>query len=74
MVEQNRASTEVLRQTWLQKVGWTPQEAPANWASVTKTPPAKEFTPKVGTQTCDMDHIVELQIGGTNAAVERAQQ
>jgi hypothetical protein len=67
---QSRASTADLREAWLLKVGWTTANAAANWfAAGGENPGASGFprvNPRAGGSSCDMDHIVELQMGGTN--------
>ena len=60
---QNRPPTANLRNRWLQSVGWAPDKANANWQALGGD---KEF-PKCGTKTCQIDHIVELQLGGNNS-------
>lgn len=59
---QCRPATDELRDLWLQKVGWTKAAADDLWE---RSGGDKTF-PQVGGKTCQMDHIVELQIGGTN--------
>lgn len=59
---QERPPTDDLRDLWLQKVNWTKGSANDLWQGAGG---AKEF-PKIGTVACQMDHIVELQIGGNN--------
>lgn len=55
-----------LHASWLQKVGWSKAKAASNWAKVGGLD-QKTFLPKLSTGvTCDMDHIVELQVSGTN--------
>lgn len=63
--KQGWPSTDVLRDYWLQKVRWDATSAPKNWEAAGGDP-SKTFNPKVKGQTCHIDHIVELQIGGTN--------
>jgi hypothetical protein len=65
VLKQERPGPEELRRIWLAKVGWSKTEAPKNWATLGgDTSPT--FEPKAGAKTCDMDHIIELQIGGNN--------
>jgi hypothetical protein len=64
-LKQERPSTDALRKLWLTKVGWTRDNAADNWTAAGGDP-APAFEPKVGGATCEMDHIVELQIGGNN--------
>ncbi|TAK99178.1 MAG: DUF4157 domain-containing protein [Verrucomicrobia bacterium] len=60
---QERASTDDLRDRWLSAHGWpSGKDADALWA---KAGGSGAF-PVVGKDTCQMDHIVELQIGGNN--------
>jgi hypothetical protein len=73
-LKQSRANTPRLRASWLRKVGWTETTAADHWQSIVSgNKPDKEnpgvqgpFEPKVGGQTCDMDHVLELQVMGTN--------
>jgi hypothetical protein len=64
-----RDKTTDLRSSWLGKLGWTAANAAANWqaAGGQATPAGAEWRPRCAGQTCHMDHIVELQIGGTNS-------
>lgn len=66
-----------LRPFWLEKVGWSQEEAPAKWhelrrkvepATPASPPKEAEFVPRVAGGTCHMDHVVELQMQGTNVA------
>lgn len=59
---QERADTDDLRSRWLQAVGWQSKEADALWNAAG----GDSIFPKVGGQSCQMDHVVELQIGGNN--------
>lgn len=64
-LKQERPSADILRKIWLQKVGWSAAEAPKKWKDAGGD--SESFDPpKAGGITCDMDHIVELQIGGSN--------
>ncbi len=78
---QARASTGDLRTNWLRKVGWTAANAQPNWTLVGGGPARanqRPFDPIVGGTlppggtspsggaVCDLDHIVELQLGGQN--------
>ena len=65
VLKQQRPGTDALQKIWLDKVKWSRAEAPKLWqaAGGAKAP---SFEPKVGGQTCHMDHILELQIGGNN--------
>jgi Domain of unknown function (DUF4157) len=66
---QSRDKTSELRSSWLGKLGWTPDNVAANWlaAGGQATPAGAEWRPRCANQTCQMDHIVELQVGGTNS-------
>ena len=59
---QLRPQTDDLRDIWLEKVGWAKSTADDLWE---RSGGDKTF-PQVGGKTCQMDHIVELQIGGSN--------
>ena len=59
---QERPSTADLREIWLQKVGWTGGNPDDLWSRCG----GDKVFPQVGGKTCQMDHIVELQIGGNN--------
>src|SRR5258708_17005390 len=60
---QKREVTEELGSRWLAKIGWTEDSADDLWK---RSGGSAEF-PKVKTgKTCQMDHIVELQLGGDN--------
>jgi hypothetical protein len=67
---QERPDTDDLRSIWLQKVGWTSADSKTVDDLWKRAGGASEF-PKVnsatGLVTAQMDHIVELQIGGNNA-------
>lgn len=60
---QERPSTADLRAIWLQKVGWTGGNPDDLWSRCG----GDKIFPQVKGKTCQMDHIVELQIGGNNA-------
>lgn len=64
-LKQATPPTDEKRAFWFQKVGWTDT---SQWTALTKSTayPSGESFPKAGGETCDWDHIVELQIGGTN--------
>jgi hypothetical protein len=65
VLKQERPSTDELRKIWLAKVNWNKADAAKNWASVGgDTLPS--FEPMAGGRTCEMDHVIELQIGGNN--------
>lgn len=59
---QERPVTADLQDIWLQKVGWVGGDKNDLW---NRCGGDKVF-PQVGGKTCQMDHIVELQIGGNN--------
>jgi hypothetical protein len=69
---QARDRTAELRSHWLQKLNWPddPATTQARWiAAGGKDPGAaglKDRNPQAKTSTCAMDHVVELQVGGTN--------
>jgi hypothetical protein len=66
---QARNRTDELRSSWLGKLGWTAANAGANWqaAGGQASPAGRDWAPRALDRTCHMDHIVELQIGGTNS-------
>ena len=74
-LKQERPDTDELRDLWLLKMGWK-RGATANrlWKAAAKEAGlpfnTSTFRPstKVGVQTCDVDHILELQFGGNNVA------
>lgn len=60
---QERAGTSALQSRWLSAVGWPAgKQADALWEAAG----GDKVFPQVGGKTCQMDHIVELQIGGNN--------
>jgi hypothetical protein len=60
---QERADTAELQKRWLMDRGWPGGKAADTlWESAG----GDDTFPRVGGDTCQMDHIVELQIGGTN--------
>jgi hypothetical protein len=63
-----RAPTADLNRRWLIKVGWDETEANKNWyeAGGKKGTGFPTANPGVASSTCDMDHIIELQLGGSN--------
>jgi hypothetical protein len=62
---QERPDTDDLRTIWLQKVGWAGQTSAVVNDFWQRSGGDAEF-PKVNSITAQMDHIVELQIGGNN--------
>ena len=66
-LKQQRDPTRELSSLWLSKVKWGSAAAAANWEAAGGLKSASgKFEPKVPTGTCEFDHVVELQIGGTN--------
>ncbi len=64
---QARDRTSTLRRSWLQKVGWAENRANTYWAAVGGKTLTGTWTSKLQNDTiCDMDHVVELQLGGGN--------
>ncbi len=64
----SRDRTSELKSSWLGKVGWPDSAATTSWYDRGGDKlPASDFKPRVKNKTGHMDHIVELQIGGTNA-------
>ncbi len=67
---QSRDSTGDLRASWLGKLGWTGADAAENWFQAGGRQAqgnSQAFSPALASgTTCQMDHIVELQLGGTN--------
>ncbi|MEM5317148.1 DUF4157 domain-containing protein [Paraburkholderia sp. JHI869] len=59
---QKRAATTQLRNRWLANFGWSSQDADANWQDAGGD---KTF-PNANGKLCEMDHLVELQLGGNN--------
>jgi hypothetical protein len=63
--KQGRPDTKTLRKYWLQKVGWSEDAAAPNWKEAGGD--KEDFDPpQAGKKTCHVDHVVELQFGGTN--------
>jgi Domain of unknown function (DUF4157) len=65
VLKQERPSTDELRRIWLARVGWTKDSAANNWQAAGGDN-LTTFEPKAGSKTCEMDHVIELQIGGNN--------
>lgn len=62
-----RNSTHELGTSWLQRVNWPVEDKDKNWQAITgqKHPfPRLEVTGQI--ETAQIDHIVELQLGGAN--------
>jgi hypothetical protein len=64
-LKQATFSTDQKRAAWLAKLGWSTGNAPKNWKAADGDS-ASFDPPTAGGKTCDFDHIVELQVGGTN--------
>ena len=67
---QSRDRTNELRRSWLAKVGWTEDNAGQMWHQRGGDAPqagSRPFRPRVKSLVGQMDHIVELQLGGTNS-------
>ncbi len=60
---QVRDQTERLGESWLQAVGWPVAEKDQRWKDITGE--GKPF-PKLNADDVNIDHIIELQLGGTN--------
>lgn len=64
---QKRAPTSELRTLWLLAVGWPAGKARTWWNEAGGDPQQHgTFNPHVGGVQSQVDHIVELQLGGTN--------
>ncbi|MFE7836531.1 DUF4157 domain-containing protein [Streptomyces sp. NPDC057474] len=63
-----RAPTEELRRLWLLRMQWPREQATAWWQEAGGAAPVKgtDFNPHVDSVQSQIDHIVELQLGGTN--------
>ena len=59
---QEREGTGELRSLWLQKLGWTAATADDLWERAG----GDKVFPQIGGKSCQMDHIIELQVGGNN--------
>jgi hypothetical protein len=62
---QQRLSSGGLRRNWLMQHGIPAADAEARWVAAGGAP-GFATAPAVASSTCDIDHIVELQLGGTN--------
>jgi Domain of unknown function (DUF4157) len=60
---QERADTGGLQSRWLKGVGWPGGKAAD---SLWQKCGGDSVFPRVGNETCQMDHIIELQVGGDN--------
>ena len=65
-LKQERPSTDQLRQIWLTRIGFSDSKAAAVAWQAAGGDQAATFEPKVAGKTGQMDHIIELQIGGNN--------
>ncbi|WP_426211288.1 DUF4157 domain-containing protein [Massilia sp. TWP1-3-3] len=65
---QERVSSDELRKRWLNQLGWKVGDAGLNeaWQNAGKAEGANAEFPKVAGVSCEMDHIIELQVGGDN--------
>jgi len=73
-LKQDRPSPASLRNIWREKLGWTADDARAKWKNAAKK--SKAVTddtkatwgspPKVEGSECQVDHILELQFGGSS--------
>ena len=64
---QQRAPTPELRRAWLLRVQWPAANAAQWWEDAGGDHTASgEFDPRAGHVAAQIDHIVELQLGGTN--------
>jgi hypothetical protein len=62
---QGSPRTQGLRDLWEQKLGWSKDNASAQWIAAK----GKSYDPPkdANNKTCAMDHIVELQVGGNGS-------
>lgn len=65
---QHREPTKELKDRWLAKVGWQSGNPSKLWKAAGGDASSGDFVPKVNSVTCQMDHIIELQIGGNNTS------
>lgn len=63
---QQRAPTPELRRAWLLRVGWPAAQAGQWWEDAGGSPSPAGFEPRTSGGAAQIDHIVELQLGGTN--------
>ncbi len=65
---QKRSGTAERRRLWLARVGWTEKQALDSWWEEAGGAPfaGSGFVPRAGAEAAEIDHIVELQLGGTN--------
>lgn len=60
-LKQDREPTLDLRDNWLQRVHWPKDQADVQWRAAGGDTPF----PRAGGAVCHMDHVVELQLGGS---------
>jgi hypothetical protein len=72
-LKQDRPSPSSLRNIWRQKVGWSAEEARGKWKDAAlKSGATKDRakaiwdSPKVENSECQVDHMIELQFGGSS--------
>jgi len=64
---QMRVSSDELRARWVNKRGWKMGDAlNASWKQAGEKEGADAEFPRVSGRACEMDHIIELQVGGDN--------
>lgn len=63
---QQRAPTPELRRNWLLRVGWPAAKAAQWWEDAGGLPGSGGFDPRTNAGPAQIDHIVELQLGGSN--------
>jgi hypothetical protein len=62
--ERNESGSDKRREDWLTQVGWTNDNKDANWAAAGGAASFPDRTVGNKKKPCDLDHIVELQLGG----------
>jgi hypothetical protein len=72
-LKQDRPGAPSLRRIWTQKVGWAADEARGKWKDSALKSKATEDRakaiwdpPKIGRSECQVDHMIELQFGGSS--------
>src|SRR6202034_4133235 len=72
-LKQDRPSPASLRKIWQQKVGWSEADARGKWKDAALKSKATDDRakaiwdpPKVQNSECQVDHMVELQFGGSS--------
>lgn len=63
---QKRSPADQRRAFWLTRMGWPVKQANTWWEEAGGDPATGDFKPKVQGVESQIDHIVELQLGGTN--------